>query len=53
MRGYLLAGKEDFLAPYTAGGKRAFEDIAGLQDTVSDNPKQVARLGEAEKTLKE
>ena len=53
MRGYLLAGKEDFLAPYTAGGKKAFEDIAGLKDTVSDNPKQVARLGEAEKTLKE
>jgi methyl-accepting chemotaxis protein len=53
MRGYLLAGKEDCLAPYTAGGKKAFEDIAGLKDTVSDNPKQVARLGEAEKTLKE
>lgn len=53
MRGYLLAGKEEFLDPYKEGGKKAFTAIEGLKKTVSDNPKQVDRLGEAEKVLKE
>jgi methyl-accepting chemotaxis protein len=52
MRGYLLAGKEGFLDPYKGGEKQTYERIAGLQKTVSDNPKQVARLAEVEKTLK-
>ncbi len=53
MRGYLLAGQEGFLAPYQGGEKATYEGITELQKTVSDNPKQVARLGEVEKVLRE
>lgn len=53
MRGYLLAGKEGFLDPYKGGEKATYAEIAKLQKTVSDNPGQVARLGEVEKVLKE
>jgi len=53
MRGYLLAGKEDFLDPYKNGQKATYEQIADLQEMVSDNPKQVARLGEVEAILRE
>ncbi len=53
MRGYLLAGKEGFLKPYTGGEKATYGQIATLKQTVSDNPKQVKRLDEVEKTLKE
>ena len=53
MRGYLLAGKDDFLGPYDAG-KKAFHDlIAGLRETVSDNPAQVKLLTETEATIDE
>ncbi len=51
MRGFLLAGKKDFLTPYD-NGKKAFEQqIAALQETVSDNPPQVDRLKEVKNTL--
>ena len=53
MRGYLLAGKEEFLAPYQQGEKATYEAISVLQKTVSDNPKQVERLTEAESILRE
>ncbi len=53
MRGYLLAGKEDFLDPYKHGEKSTYVRIDKLKQTVSDNPGQVARLTEIEKTLKE
>lgn len=53
MRGYLLAGREAFLDPYKNGEKAVYTRIAALQETVSDNPRQVARLGEAEKILRE
>jgi methyl-accepting chemotaxis protein len=53
MRGYLLAGKEVFLDPYKNGEKAAFGKINTLKKTVSDNPKQVARLEEAETALRE
>lgn len=44
MRGYLLAGKEDFLDPYKQG-KASFEkSVRDLQKTVSDNPQQVQLL---------
>lgn len=52
MRGYLLAGKDEFLAPYESGEKVTYERIAELQKTVSDNPGQVARLEEVATTLK-
>lgn len=52
MRGFLIAGKEEFLEPYI-GGKRAFtETISKLKQTVNDNPGQVSRLNDIER-LKE
>jgi len=53
MRGYLLAGEEDFLAPYKNGKSDFFKDIRALQQTVSDNPPQAARLKEAEMLIKD
>lgn len=53
MRGYLLAGREEFLDPYKNGEKQAYADIQALQKTVDDNPGQVARLAEVEKVLRE
>jgi len=53
MRGYLLAGKEEFLAPYTNGAEKFYASVAGLQKTVSDNPPQVELLGEIKTTLEE
>ena len=53
MRGYLLAGKEEFLEPYKTGEKATFEAITSLQTKVADNPKQLGRLDEAVKILKE
>tara|TARA_B100000678_G_C18225936_1_gene508865 strand:- start:2151 stop:3842 length:1692 start_codon:yes stop_codon:yes gene_type:complete len=53
MRGYLLAGKEDFLAPYRQGEAEVYKRIETLQKTVSDNPGQVQRLGEAESVLQD
>jgi methyl-accepting chemotaxis protein len=53
MRGYLLAGKEEFLDPYKGGEEQTYKSIAELQQTVSDNPPQVARLEEAANVLKE
>ncbi|MDD1783206.1 CHASE3 domain-containing protein [Enterovibrio sp. ZSDZ35] len=53
MRGYLLAGREQFLEPYKSG-KRHFEELVGeLKTTVSDNPSQVALLGEIESNIQE
>ncbi len=52
MRGYLLAGKEDFLVPYTNGEKATYKGISAMKETVSDNPGQVSRMEEVEKTLK-
>ena len=46
MRGYLLAGKEEFLAPYKAGDKRFQKLIGKLAKTVDDNPAQVQLLAE-------
>ncbi len=53
MRGFLLAGKDEFLEPYRNGEKATYEGIAELQNEVSDNPKQVARLDEVRTVLKE
>jgi len=52
MRGYLLAGEEDFLAPYKAGEEETYKIINTLQGNVSDNPAQVARLREVEAALR-
>jgi len=53
MRGYLLAGKDGFLAPYKNGEIATYKRIAALQKTVDDNPKQVKRLSDVEKTLRD
>ena len=52
MRGYLLAGKEGFLDPYKGGEAATYKTIDQLQQTVSDNPGQMARLDEVRETLK-
>ena len=52
MRGFLLAGKEEFLEPYDAGEADVYARIKALQNTVSDNPGQVLRLQEALDVLK-
>ncbi len=51
MRGYLLAGKPDFLTPYNEG-KKSFNKLVGeLKSTVSDNPPQVTLLNEISTTI--
>ncbi|MGN7613456.1 CHASE3 domain-containing protein [Magnetococcales bacterium HHB-1] len=52
MRGYLLAGKEAFLEPYTGNSQRFFEMVANLKKTVSDNPAQVTLLSDVEETIR-
>lgn len=51
MRGYLLAGKEEFLEPFKSGSKDFLERIKKLRTTVSDNPPQVELLSETEATI--
>jgi len=49
MRGFLIAGKEEFLEPYVAGQATFDATIADLKQTVDDNPQQVALLAKIEK----
>lgn len=51
MRGYLLAGKDDFLAPLHAGEKKFHDTLGALKQTVNDNPAQVQLLGEIQATI--
>ncbi|MBL4801244.1 MAG: CHASE3 domain-containing protein [Emcibacter sp.] len=46
MRGFLLAGKEDFLAPYKTGKEHFNKLIKQMQHTVRDNRRQVTLLKE-------
>ena len=48
LRGFALAGKEDFLGPYQEGEEQTYAAIAALKQTVNDNQAQVDRLGEVE-----
>ena len=52
MRGYLLAGNEDFLEPYNKGSEAFFSLVESLKNTVSDNPAQVALLNEIGENIK-
>ncbi|MBO6509515.1 MAG: CHASE3 domain-containing protein [Roseibium sp.] len=52
MRGYLLAGKEEFLEPYNNGQAVFYEKVAAMQKTVDDNPSQVQLMGEIAETIK-
>ncbi len=51
MRGYLLAGKEDFLSPYKNGNTTFNDLVTSLSETVSDNPAQVTLLKEISSTI--
>ncbi|MEM1070027.1 MAG: CHASE3 domain-containing protein, partial [Planctomycetota bacterium] len=53
VRGYLLAGKEEFLEPYVSGEQRFDRMIFELKESVSDNPAQVELLGEIQNTIHE
>jgi len=51
MRGFLLAGKDEFLEPYAGGKVRFNQLINDLMQTVSDNPAQVSLLGQSKETI--
>ncbi len=51
MRGYLLAGQEQFLDPYKGGQKKFYELITSLSKTVDDNPAQVQLLSEVKTNI--
>ena len=53
MRGHLLAGRDEFHAPYQTGRDRFKTQVAELSKTVSDNPAQLALLAEISKTIAE
>ncbi|MET0265758.1 MAG: CHASE3 domain-containing protein, partial [Duganella sp.] len=44
MRGYLLAGDEEFLQPYVLSKPKVTTSIDNLQELVKDNPAQVDKL---------
>jgi len=44
MRGFLVAGREDFLEPYDKGKRDFSKVMTQAQQLVSDNPAQVSRL---------
>ncbi|MCJ8294437.1 MAG: CHASE3 domain-containing protein [Colwellia sp.] len=51
MRGFLLAGQEEFLGPYNRGKRTFYRLIDELSQTVSDNPAQVRVLAGSKKTI--
>ena len=51
MRGYLLAGKEEFLDPFKDGSSKIKNMITALQQKVSDNPAQVGLLVQVGNTI--
>jgi methyl-accepting chemotaxis protein len=53
MRGFLLAGKEEFLEPYEAGRKKIEILVKNLSQAVRDNPAQVGRLREMQSVIEE
>ncbi len=52
LRGYLLAGQEQYLEPYEHGLAETFVAFEELYETVSDEPQMVERLTQAENTLR-
>ncbi|MEK7990359.1 MAG: CHASE3 domain-containing protein [Thiotrichaceae bacterium] len=50
-RGFLLTGQEAFLQPYLHGVSEFNKQVEQLQTIVSDNPKQVKRLEQAEEII--
>ncbi|WP_157041448.1 methyl-accepting chemotaxis protein, partial [Roseobacter sp. MED193] len=52
LRGYLLAGQEQYLAPYENGVTETFAAFDELYVTVSDEPEMMERLTQAENILR-
>ncbi|KPD12384.1 chemotaxis protein [Phaeobacter sp. 11ANDIMAR09] len=52
LRGYLLAGQEQYLEPYEHGATETFSAFSELFEIVSDEPLMVERLTQAENTLR-
>jgi len=52
VRGYFLAGKEEYLAPYASGRKRFSERAARLRETVGEDTAQVKLLSDAEQNIR-
>ena len=50
-RGFLIAGKNEFLEPYEFGKERLYTLLTETKELVSDNPDQVERLGEIDKLI--
>ncbi|MBF0450894.1 MAG: CHASE3 domain-containing protein [Candidatus Magnetomorum sp.] len=50
-RGFLIAGKEEFLTPYLNGNKNLKEKVSISIKLVKDEPEQVARLHSIEKLI--
>jgi methyl-accepting chemotaxis protein len=48
LRGFLVAGKEEFLEPYINGKAQFDEVMAATKKRVADNPTQVGRLNKVE-----
>ncbi|RFU44588.1 response regulator [Paraburkholderia sp. DHOC27] len=53
VRGFLLTGDENYLAPYELGQARFKSEIDGLKQLVADNPPQIGRLNEIESIQKQ
>ncbi|MEH6404583.1 MAG: methyl-accepting chemotaxis protein [Sneathiella sp.] len=51
MRGFMLAGKDEFLDPYKSGKEEFEHTVSELKKTVDDNPAQVSRLEKAEQLM--
>ncbi len=51
VRGFLLAGSDEFLDPYNNGKKSFYELVNSLSKTVDDNPAQVQLLAEIRSTI--
>ena len=52
MRGYLLAGREDFLGPYDIGRKRFDDVLTALRWTLVTDPERLQLLVEIEDTVR-
>jgi signal transduction histidine kinase len=50
-RGYIIAGNEAFLQPYTAAVARIDSDLASVRELTADNPAHGARIPEVERLV--
>ncbi|MEP1327985.1 CHASE3 domain-containing protein [Pseudophaeobacter sp.] len=52
LRGYLLAGQEQYLTPYEQGSVETYAAFAELRQTVQEEPAILEQLSKAEETLR-